>query len=78
MDEGRIKWGTLQMPEANFGALTIPIFCSIFGAGWGMCYKVLVQPLTARVQNLEAQVAATNAARDTRLAALERKAGIID
>lgn len=64
------------MPDIDLGALTIPIFCSIFGAGWLACFTILVRPLKDRVSLLETEVAENNAAKDLRIAALERKLGI--
>ncbi len=63
------------MPDVNLGALTIPIFSAIFGAGWASCYAVLVRPLTIRVERLEAEQSAQSAARDRRLADLEKRLG---
>ena len=61
------------MPDVNLGALTIPIFCAIFGAGWGACYAILVRPLGERLKALETKMAEVNAERDKRLAALEHR-----
>ena len=64
------------MPDINLGALTIPVFSSIFGAGWLACFTILVRPLKDRVSLLETEVSRTNEAKDLRIAALERKLGI--
>lgn len=41
------------MPNVDFGALTIPIFATIFGAGWGSCYLWIAKPLKDRLDKLE-------------------------
>lgn len=43
------------MPDVDLGALTIPIFATIFGAGWLSCYTILVKPLTARIEKMESK-----------------------
>jgi hypothetical protein len=64
------------MPDMDLGALTIPIFASIFGAGWGACYTVLVLPMKERVTKLESRMADIEKAKDERIQNLERKLGI--
>lgn len=44
------------MPDVDFGALTIPVFASIFGAGWAACYLWIAKPLQARLTKAEAQI----------------------
>lgn len=41
------------MPNVDLGALTIPIFTAIFGAGWGSCYLWIAKPLKDRLDKLE-------------------------
>jgi hypothetical protein len=41
------------MPDIDLGALTIPVFCTIFGAGWASCYTLMYLPLKTRVETLE-------------------------
>ena len=43
------------MPNIDFGALTIPIFTTIFGMGWGSCYLWIAKPLKERLDKLEAK-----------------------
>jgi hypothetical protein len=43
------------MPDLNLGALTIPIFATIFGAGWTSCYVWIAKPLKERLDKLEAK-----------------------
>lgn len=63
------------MPTVDLGALTIPAFAAIFGAGWLACVRILVQPMKERLSALEARLAEIEKERDTRLAMLE--AGLI-
>lgn len=65
------------MPDMDLGALTIPIFTAIFGAGWGACYTVLVIPNKERMARLENRLDDIEKAKDGRIAALERKLGIV-
>lgn len=44
------------MPDVNLGALTIPIFATIFSAGWGACQLFVVKPLCATIDKLETRV----------------------
>lgn len=45
----------MNLPDLDLGALTIPVFVSIFVAGWTACRAYLVKPLEKRVANLEAR-----------------------
>ena len=45
------------MPDVDLGALTIPVFGTIFAAGWGACYLWVAKPLKERVDKLEAKQA---------------------
>jgi hypothetical protein len=64
------------MVDINLGALTIPVFTTIFGAGWGACYAIVVRPLTAELQDLKTKVAAVEKDKDERIKKLEVKLGI--
>jgi len=64
------------MPDIDLGALTIPVFVSIFGAGWTACFATLVRPMRERMTALEAKLASIEAAKDIRIAALEKRLGI--
>lgn len=61
------------MPDVDLGPLTIPIFATIFGAGWLSCYTILVKPLTARIEKMEAKQEAIEQARDEEIRALRQK-----
>ena len=60
------------MPDINLGALTIPIFATIFGAGWLSCYSILVKPLTARIEKMETKQEAIENERDDELRSLRQ------
>lgn len=64
------------MPDIDLGALTIPVFATIFGAGWAACYTILVVPMKARVEKMDARLTEIEKAKDQRIEALERKLGI--
>jgi len=78
LDEGQLVWG-IQMPgiDLDLGALTIPIFSTIFGAGWAACYAIVVRPLTQELTALKAKVEAGDRDKDARLKAIERKLGLL-
>lgn len=61
------------MPDVDLGALTIPIFATIFGAGWLSCYTILVKPLTARIEKMEAKQEANEQALEDEVRALRQK-----
>lgn len=61
------------MPDVDLGALTIPIFATIFTAGWGSCYAILVRPLQTRQDKLESRLTEIEKAKDAELAELRRK-----
>lgn len=44
------------MPNIDLGAMTIPAFATIFGAGWGACHLYIVAPLRSRVEKLETKL----------------------
>lgn len=44
------------MPDINLGALTIPAFATIFGAGWLSCHKFIATPLKERLDKVEAKL----------------------
>lgn len=44
------------MPDIDLGPLTIPVFATIFGSGWGLCYLWIAKPLQARLTKAEAQI----------------------
>ncbi len=50
---------------------------AIFSAGWGSCYVVLHLPNKARIEKLEARLTEIEKAKDSRIAALEQKLGMI-
>lgn len=43
----------MDMPDLNLGALTIPAFATIFGAGWLSCHRFIATPLKERLDKLE-------------------------
>lgn len=45
----------MQNISLDLGALTIPVFVTIFGAGWASCYQWIVKPLKERLDKLEAK-----------------------
>lgn len=59
--------------DVNLGALTIPIFATIFGSGWLSCYTILVKPLTARIEKMEAKQEANEQALEDEVRALRQK-----
>lgn len=61
------------MPDVNLGALTIPVFTAIFGAGWTACYTFIVRPMEARLTKLEAKQDSIEEERNRELAELRRK-----
>jgi hypothetical protein len=64
------------MPDIDLGALTIPIFSTIFGAGWAACYAVVVRPLSQELQSLKAKVEESDRSKDDRIRLLEKKVGL--
>lgn len=64
------------MPTLDLGALTIPIFTAIFGAGWSSCYAILVRPMQERMTALESKLDSIEKAKDERIAALEQRLGM--
>lgn len=64
------------MVDVDLGALTIPIFTGIFGAGWTACYAIVVRPMTAELQALKTKVAEVEKDKDDRIKKLEQKLGI--
>jgi hypothetical protein len=44
------------MPEIDLGALTIPVFATIFSAGWGACQLYVVKPLRETIGKLEGRI----------------------
>lgn len=44
------------MPEIDLGALTIPVFATIFSAGWGACQLYVVKPLREHIDKLEGRI----------------------
>ena len=65
------------MVDIDLGAMTIPVFVSIFGMGWGACYSVLVSPMKERLTSLETRLAEIEAHKDDRIRALETKLGLV-
>lgn len=59
--------------ELDMGALTIPIFATIFGGGWLSCYTILVKPLTARIEKMELKQDALETADREELRMLRQK-----
>jgi hypothetical protein len=57
----------MNFPDVDLGALTIPIFATIFGAGWASCVAILVSPLRKRMEKLEARDEAYRAEKDKEL-----------
>lgn len=43
----------MDLAGLNLGALTIPVFATIFSMGWSACYVWVARPLKERVANLE-------------------------
>lgn len=64
------------MPDIDLGALTIPVFATIFSAGWAACYTIMVRPLTVELAELKAKVEQSNKDKDARIMALEKKIGL--
>lgn len=64
------------MPDLNLGALTIPVFVTIWGAGWVSCYAILVRPMQDRLSALEGKLTAIEAKKDDRIETLEKRLGI--
>lgn len=62
-----------MLPSVDLGALTIPIFVGIFGAGWATCVRVLVLPMRERMKDMEAKLDQIERDRDIRLAMLESR-----
>ena len=44
------------MPDVDLGALTIPIFATIFSAGWGACQLFVVKPLRDTIGKHEKRI----------------------
>lgn len=44
------------MPDVNLGALTIPIFATIFASGWGACQVFVVKPLRDTIDKHERRI----------------------
>lgn len=44
------------MPDIDLGALTIPVFVTIFGAGWGACMVYIVKPLRETIDELKGRI----------------------
>ncbi len=63
----------MTWPEVDLGALTIPIFATILGAGWLSCYTILVKPLTARIEKMEQKQETIDLARDEEIRMLRSK-----
>lgn len=61
------------MPDLNWGALTIPVFVTIWGGGWASCYVILVKPMTERMNKLESKLDAVEAEQKAELAELKRQ-----
>ena len=61
-----------MMPDMDLGALTIPVFTAIFGAGWGACHTIMVRPLNERLTKLEAKMEAVEAEQARELVELRR------
>lgn len=57
----------MTLPDVNLGALTIPIFAAIFGAGWAACRLILVGPLEKRMEKMEARDDAYRSQKDKEL-----------
>lgn len=45
------------MPDIDLGALTIPVFATIFSAGWGACQLFVVKPLREQIEKQEKRIA---------------------
>lgn len=45
------------MPDIDLGALTIPVFATIFSAGWGACQLFVVKPLRETIEKQERRIA---------------------
>lgn len=44
------------MPDVDLGALTIPVFAAIFGAGWTACQQFVVKPLRETIDKHERRI----------------------
>ena len=44
------------MPDVDLGALTIPVFVTIFGAGWTACQQFVVKPLRETIAGHEKRI----------------------
>lgn len=44
------------MPDIDLGALTIPVFATIFSAGWGACQLFVVKPLRETIDKHERRI----------------------
>lgn len=62
-----------MFPSIDLGALTIPVFAAIFGAGWATCVRVLVLPMRERMKDMEAKLDQIERDREIRLALLEAR-----
>lgn len=64
------------MPDlANLGALSLPAAATLIGTGWGLCFRILVQPLTERLNAAETKLDAYEAREAERMKRLEARAG---
>lgn len=61
------------MPDINLGALTIPVFATIWGGGWLSCYLIVVKPLSTRIEKMEAKQDSLEKQKDEELMTLRRK-----
>jgi hypothetical protein len=64
------------MNGVDLSALTVPVFTAVFGMGWGACHAVLVRPMKQRLDEMEARLSTVEAAKDARIAALEKALNI--
>ena len=63
------------MDWSSVGAVSVPVAASLISAGWGLCFRILVMPLSERMTALEAKMAGYEDREHERMKRLEEKAG---
>lgn len=63
------------MDWSSVGAVSVPVAATLISAGWGLCFRILVQPLSERLTAMEARLATYEDREAARMKRLEEKAG---
>lgn len=64
----------MNLPDIDLGALTIPVFATIWAAGWLSSQLIQVKPLKDRLEKLETKQDAIDQAKDEEIRMLRQKA----